>query len=161
MAEAPQSDGSNAQSLALFLFFSYCIRAQRLSRPFCLMLAAVKRKSVLGCCPGFHYYRRELDAMPDPAAMRARRGAHWTFNAPAFAAAMRRARFPCSSLNDPYACTLVLPCTLSCARLMRREARIVEGVPGTDQAEHQVVCAGLRCIGLHPTLRCIVQRAAD
>ena len=30
---------------------------------------------------GFHYYRRELDAMPDPALAHAKRGAHWTFNA--------------------------------------------------------------------------------
>lgn len=30
--------------------------------------------------------------MPDPAAMHARRGAHWTFNAAAFLAAMRRVR---------------------------------------------------------------------
>ena len=29
---------------------------------------------------GFHYYRRELDAMPDPALAHAKRGAHWTFN---------------------------------------------------------------------------------
>lgn len=29
---------------------------------------------------GYHYYKHELDAMPDSAAMHARRGAHWTFN---------------------------------------------------------------------------------
>ena len=29
---------------------------------------------------GYHYYKRELDAMPDPEALHARRGAHWTFN---------------------------------------------------------------------------------
>lgn len=41
---------------------------------------------------GYHYYRRELDAMPDPESLHARRGAHWTFNAEAFVAAMRRVR---------------------------------------------------------------------
>lgn len=30
---------------------------------------------------GFHYYRKELDAMDDPKEAHARRGAHWTFNA--------------------------------------------------------------------------------
>lgn len=30
---------------------------------------------------GYHYYRSELDAMEDPEALHARRGAHWTFNA--------------------------------------------------------------------------------
>lgn len=29
---------------------------------------------------GYHYYKHELDAMPDPEAMHARRGAPWTFN---------------------------------------------------------------------------------
>lgn len=29
---------------------------------------------------GYHYYKHELDAMPDPKALHARRGAHWTFN---------------------------------------------------------------------------------
>lgn len=38
---------------------------------------------------GYHYYRRELDAMDDPEALHARRGAHWTFNAEAFVEAMR------------------------------------------------------------------------
>ncbi|KAL6752402.1 putative phosphoribulokinase/uridine kinase [Haematococcus lacustris] len=41
---------------------------------------------------GFHYYRRELDAMPDPQAAHARRGAAWTFDATAFVASVRRAR---------------------------------------------------------------------
>ncbi|KAK9845962.1 hypothetical protein WJX81_007012 [Elliptochloris bilobata] len=41
---------------------------------------------------GFHYYRRELDAMPDPAAAHARRGAPWTFNAAAFVACLRAIR---------------------------------------------------------------------
>ena len=45
---------------------------------------------------GYHYYRRELDAMPDPVALHARRGAHWTFNATAFVAAMRRVWLTCS-----------------------------------------------------------------
>jgi hypothetical protein len=42
------------------------------------------------CGPGFHYYRRELDAMPDAESLHARRGSHWTFNAHAFVAAMHR-----------------------------------------------------------------------
>ncbi|GAX75944.1 hypothetical protein CEUSTIGMA_g3387.t1 [Chlamydomonas eustigma] len=33
---------------------------------------------------GFHYYLEQLDAMPDPQEARARRGAHWTFDASAF-----------------------------------------------------------------------------
>jgi pantothenate kinase len=41
---------------------------------------------------GFHYYRRELDAMPDAESLHARRGSHWTFNAHAFVAAMHRVR---------------------------------------------------------------------
>ena len=35
---------------------------------------------------GFHLYRRELDAMADPAEAHKRRGAHWTFDAAAFVA---------------------------------------------------------------------------
>ena len=38
---------------------------------------------------GFHYYRTELDAMPDPKEAHARRGAHWTFNAQAFVTAIQ------------------------------------------------------------------------
>ena len=40
---------------------------------------------------GFHYYRAELDAgvAGDPAKAHARRGAHWTFDAPAFVACVR------------------------------------------------------------------------
>jgi pantothenate kinase len=30
---------------------------------------------------GFHYYRRELDQMPNSDEAHARRGSHWTFNA--------------------------------------------------------------------------------
>lgn len=33
---------------------------------------------------GFHFYRKQLDAMPDPAEAHARRGAHWTFDAHRF-----------------------------------------------------------------------------
>lgn len=29
---------------------------------------------------GYHFYKHELDAMPNPEAMHARRGAPWTFN---------------------------------------------------------------------------------
>ncbi|GFR44954.1 hypothetical protein Agub_g6262 [Astrephomene gubernaculifera] len=42
---------------------------------------------------GFHYYRRELDAMPDPQAAHARRGAPWTFDAAKFVDAVRRVRY--------------------------------------------------------------------
>jgi len=52
-----------------------------------------------GCCSdrypvltaGYHYYRAELDAgvAGDPAQAHARRGAHWTFDAPAFVACVR------------------------------------------------------------------------
>ncbi|GLI67734.1 hypothetical protein VaNZ11_011936 [Volvox africanus] len=41
---------------------------------------------------GFHYYRRELDAMPDPVEAHARRGAPWTFDAAKFVEAVRRVR---------------------------------------------------------------------
>eukprot|EP00873_Tetraselmis_striata_P016057 jgi/Tetstr1/436321/TSEL_025159.t1 len=37
---------------------------------------------------GFHYYRKQLDAMEDPVAARFRRGAHWTFDAEAFVACL-------------------------------------------------------------------------
>mmetsp|Transcript_14410 Transcript_14410/g.35231 ORF Transcript_14410/g.35231 Transcript_14410/m.35231 type:complete len:262 (+) Transcript_14410:254-1039(+) len=36
--------------------------------------------SVVVPMDGFHYYRRELEAMPDPEEARNRRGSHWTFN---------------------------------------------------------------------------------
>ena len=39
---------------------------------------------------GFHYYRSELDQMPDPALAHARRGAAFTFNARAFMDCVRR-----------------------------------------------------------------------
>jgi pantothenate kinase len=42
---------------------------------------------------GFHYYKRELDQMPDPAEAYARRGAHWTFDATAFLNCLRRVKF--------------------------------------------------------------------
>ena len=41
---------------------------------------------------GFHYYRRQLDAMPDPQLAHARRGAHWTFDAEKFVACVARVR---------------------------------------------------------------------
>lgn len=40
----------------------------------------------------YHFYRRELDALPDPAEAHRRRGAPWTFDAAAFVAAVRAAR---------------------------------------------------------------------
>ena len=39
---------------------------------------------------GFHYYRAELDQMPDPALAHARRGAAFTFNAQRFVDCVRR-----------------------------------------------------------------------
>eukprot|EP01062_Namystynia_karyoxenos_P071118 TRINITY_DN66531_c0_g1_i1.p1 TRINITY_DN66531_c0_g1~~TRINITY_DN66531_c0_g1_i1.p1 ORF type:complete len:279 (+),score=91.39 TRINITY_DN66531_c0_g1_i1:72-839(+) len=42
---------------------------------------------------GFHLSRAELDRMPDPARAHECRGAHWTFDAPAFARAMERLRW--------------------------------------------------------------------
>ncbi len=41
---------------------------------------------------GFHYYRHELDAMPDPAEAHARRGAPFTFNAEKFVDALLAAK---------------------------------------------------------------------
>ncbi|KAG5183857.1 phosphoribulokinase/uridine kinase, partial [Tribonema minus] len=41
---------------------------------------------------GFHLYRRELDAMPDPAEAHRKRGAHWTFDAPKFLQRLREVR---------------------------------------------------------------------
>mmetsp|Transcript_3314 Transcript_3314/g.7796 ORF Transcript_3314/g.7796 Transcript_3314/m.7796 type:complete len:631 (-) Transcript_3314:258-2150(-) len=38
-------------------------------------------KSVVVPMDGYHYYRKELDLMPNPTLFHARRGAHWTFNA--------------------------------------------------------------------------------
>ena len=50
---------------------------------------------------GFHYTRAQLDAFPDPAAAHARRGAPWTFDARAFAAAVTAAALPGASLDAP------------------------------------------------------------
>ena len=41
---------------------------------------------------GFHLYRAELDAMPDPAEAYRRRGAHWTFDGEAFVRKVREVR---------------------------------------------------------------------
>ena len=38
---------------------------------------------------GFHYFRRELDQMPNPAEAHARRGAHWTFDAAAYVTCLK------------------------------------------------------------------------
>ena len=46
----------------------------------------------MGCTPGFHFTRRQLDGMPDPAEAHARRGAPWTFDADAFVSAIRHIR---------------------------------------------------------------------
>jgi len=47
---------------------------------------------------GFHYYKRQLDAMPNPSEAYARRGAHWTFDAAAFVDCVRRIRQEGSAL---------------------------------------------------------------
>lgn len=39
---------------------------------------------------GFHYFRAQLDAMPDPQLAHARRGAEWTFDARAYHACLQR-----------------------------------------------------------------------
>ena len=43
-------------------------------------------------CAGFHLYRRQLDAMPDPALAHAKRGAHWTFDPARFVHHLQRLR---------------------------------------------------------------------
>lgn len=65
---------------------------------------------------GYHYYRRELDAMPDPAEARRRRGAPFTFNAGKFTADLQSAkergsgRFPSfdHGIGDPVEGAIVL-----------------------------------------------------
>lgn len=42
---------------------------------------------------GFHYYRRELDSMPDPSEAHKRRGAPWTFNVEAYVGCLKQAKF--------------------------------------------------------------------
>jgi hypothetical protein len=39
---------------------------------------------------GFHYFRAQLDAMPDPQLAHARRGAEWTFDARAYHACLQQ-----------------------------------------------------------------------
>ncbi|KAG0652048.1 uridine kinase [Hyphodiscus hymeniophilus] len=43
---------------------------------------------------GYHYYRSQLDAMPNPAHAHARRGAAFTFDGPAFLSLVRKVREP-------------------------------------------------------------------
>lgn len=43
---------------------------------------------------GFHYTRKQLDAMPDPVTAHARRGAAFTFDAPAYLELIERLRKP-------------------------------------------------------------------
>ena len=53
---------------------------------------------------GFHYTRAELDKMEDPEEARAKRGAHWTFNGPAFVQAisdLKKAGLPSRDLSFP------------------------------------------------------------
>lgn len=50
---------------------------------------------------GFHLTRAQLAAMDDPEAAKARRGAPFTFDAPAFVAAVRAAAVPGAALSLP------------------------------------------------------------
>eukprot|EP00882_Tetradesmus_deserticola_P021737 GHRQ01023534.1.p1 GENE.GHRQ01023534.1~~GHRQ01023534.1.p1 ORF type:complete len:306 (+),score=75.56 GHRQ01023534.1:124-1041(+) len=48
------------------------------------------RSAAVAPMDGFHLYKKQLDAMPDPQEAYARRGAHWTFDSAAFVAAIQR-----------------------------------------------------------------------
>ncbi|WIA16046.1 hypothetical protein OEZ85_012775 [Tetradesmus obliquus] len=50
----------------------------------------MSRTAAVAPMDGFHYYKKQLDAMPDPQEAYARRGTHWTFDGAAFVAAIRR-----------------------------------------------------------------------
>ena len=50
---------------------------------------------------GFHYYRRELDSMPDPVQAHKRRGAPWTFNVEAYVNRLKQAKFLVTSMTAP------------------------------------------------------------
>lgn len=50
---------------------------------------------------GFHLSRAQLSAMPDPQAAHARRGAEWTFDAPAFLSLVRVLRQPLTPETKP------------------------------------------------------------
>jgi pantothenate kinase len=54
---------------------------------------------------GYHYYRSQLDAMPDPAHAHARRGAEFTFDGSAFLSLVQRVREPLT----PTSTTLYAP----------------------------------------------------
>ena len=41
---------------------------------------------------GFHLYRSQLDAMPDPELAHAKRGAHWTFDPARFVRCLKQLR---------------------------------------------------------------------
>jgi pantothenate kinase len=49
---------------------------------------------------GFHYYRKQLDAMPDQEEARKRRGSPFTFDAEAFVARVRAAKL--NGSNQPW-----------------------------------------------------------
>lgn len=50
---------------------------------------------------GFHYYRRQLDAMPDAALAHSRRGAPFTFDAAGFVAAVGKVRDNSAAVTAP------------------------------------------------------------
>lgn len=54
---------------------------------------------------GYHYYRSQLDAMPDPAHAHARRGAAFTFDGAAFLSLVKQIREPLT----PTSTTLYAP----------------------------------------------------
>lgn len=53
---------------------------------------ATKGTCVVVPMDGFHFYRKELDAMQDSEEAHKRRGAHWTFDSHAFVRCIRRIR---------------------------------------------------------------------
>ena len=50
---------------------------------------------------GFHYYRRELNQMPDPKKAYARRGGHWTFDAEAYVNCLKNIKFEAGEHSAP------------------------------------------------------------
>jgi pantothenate kinase len=59
-----------------------------LVRAVCERLNARDTPAVVVPMDGFHYYRRQLDQMPDAELAHARRGAEWTFDARAYHACL-------------------------------------------------------------------------
>ena len=78
-------------------------------------------KTIVVPMDGFHYYRRELDAMPDPVEAHSKRGAHWTFNSRRLVDTLQKIRsnrsglapvnfaFPALFAGHPAGCKLCCP----------------------------------------------------